>query len=460
AFIRDVTEEENREAELEHLALFDALTELPNRTLLADRFGLACTTAGRDGTVVGLAVVDLDRFRAVNDALGRSAGDAVLREVARRLRGTVRPGDTIARLDSDEFGIVLGGTRSADEAEAVVQRCLAALRRPLHLSTQAVHLTASAGLTVGAPGEAAFEEYLRRAELSMSEAKRRGGDGVAASADDRDPRNAETMRLVADLHLALERDELSVAYQPIIDLASGACAQVEALARWHHPDRGPIPPAEFIELAERRGLIRPLGFWVLTHALDDLGRWRADGRALGVSVNVSVRQLGDPTFVGSLLQSLRSRGLAGNALTLEITESAFMERSASVILDLQTLRSAGVRISIDDFGTGYSTLASLGQLPVDEVKIDKSFIAGVAGDAGKQAIVKAAAALADALGLAFVAEGVEDEATLHFLRGFPNGYAQGYLMSRPIPPEELVGWLVVWERARAGKQPPARPRVA
>lgn len=430
-------------AELQRFALIDTLTGLPNRALFEDRFTVACATAAGEGCV-GLATVDLDQFRLVNESLGHAAGDMVIRETGRRLVATLRPRDTVARLGGDEFGIVLSPLSDVDDAEARIHACLAAVRRPLSVEGHVVHLTAAAGLTVGATTYGSFNDFLRGADLSMTNAKKRGGDELAVAPASPAGADTDQMRLAADLHLALERDEVFLVYQPIVDIASRTCERVEALARWRHADRGLIMPTEFIALAERAHLIRSLGHWVLEHALDDLVALRSAGRSIGVCVNVAAPQLSDSGFVDAVLRAVSDRGLLPGVLTLELTESTFIDRDSKVISDLERLRSAGVRISIDDFGTGYSSVAQLGELPVDEVKVDQSFVAAAVSDPGRAAVVRATVALAGAFHLPFVAEGVEDRATWDFLRELEHGSVQGYFVSRPMLPEALAPWLASW----------------
>ena len=451
AFIKDVTELEEQEAALKRLALYDPLTELPNRTLLEDRWQLALAAARRDGTLVAIAVLDLDQFKAVNDGLGHPAGDALLREVARRLRAVLRATDTVARLGGDEFAVLLGGLARESEAMTGARTLLSALESPIVAEGQPVYLGASVGLATASQDHPLFEETMRRADVAMNEAKRRGGGDVSVYDPQADADRPETIALVADLHAAIERNELSVAYQPIVEADSGRCLRFEALARWEHPQRGPVPPSVFVELAERSGLIRSLGLQVLERALHDLVRWRTAGLETALGVNVSMRQLGDSAFVDTVLATLRDLGLPPDRLTIEVTESAIMREAGRVLEELTRLRAAGVHVSVDDFGTGYSSLAYLRSLPVDEIKLDKSLVHGAAEHADGVAIVRAAAALARAMDLCFVAEGVEDARTWDFLRTIGRSCVQGYFVARPMPPDAVPAWSAAWDR-RVGEE--------
>lgn len=446
AFLHDISDEERRDADLQRLALFDSMTSLPNQTLFKDRFELAHAVAERDRSRVGLATIDIEHFKAVNESLGHDLGDDVLREVSRRLGALPRLGDTVARLRGAEFGVVITQSPGLSDAKARIEQYLAAIRKPLSVGGQVLYLTASAGMVFGSASYGAFADFLRGADLAANEAKRHGGDTLAIAPPLSVVASTESMSLVADLHRGVEQGELFLVYQPIVDLGSRACERVEALVRWQHPTRGLMMPTDFVPLAEQSHLIRSLGYWVIEHALNDLVEWRAAGCAWGVCVNVSAQQLSDAGFVASVLEALANRGLVKGALTLEVTEATFMERDSEVIGDLARLRAGGVRISIDDFGTGYSSVAQLGALPVDEVKIDRSLVMRAVRDRSGAAVVRASAALAMAFEIPFVAEGVEDETTWQFLRGLGHGSAQGHLIGRPMPSAVLKTWLASWER--------------
>ncbi|MBI2323718.1 MAG: EAL domain-containing protein, partial [Chloroflexi bacterium] len=450
AFIRDVSEQERREAELERLALYDTLTDLPNRTLLRDRFDLAVAAARRDGTAVAVGFVDLDQFKGVNEALGHAVGDTLLREVGRRFRAALRETDTVGRIGGDQFGVVISALARGSEATEVGRRLLKALERSIEVETRPIYVTASVGLAVVPVVEAAFEETMRQAEVAMYEAKRAGGGELALYSEALDTSPPATFGLSGELRAAIDNGELWVAYQPIVEVRSGRCLGFEALLRWEHPQRGPVPPGEFIPVAERSGLIRPLGLWVLERALADLARWRAAGLPQGVSLNVSMRQLVDASFADALLARLRDLDLPPTRLTVEVTESALVREGGREIGQLAALRAADVHVSIDDFGTGYSSLAYLHDLPIDEVKIDRSLVAAAVTSERAVVIVRAASALAKAMALSFVAEGVEDERTWNFLVPLGAVRAQGDFICRPMRAEALPAWLVS-HQARVGR---------
>ena len=421
---------------LAHNAVHDALTGLPNRTLLVDR--LDQLVAGQAQRRNGFAIlfIDVDRFKSVNDLAGHAAGDELLIAVATRLRGVIRGGDTIARLGGDEFVILcpdLGDP--ATEASAVAERVTAVIAQPFHLGDppQDFYVSASVGVGLAAPGDTA-ESLLARADAAMYAAKNRGGSGHQIYDESVDRSLRRRPELLNDLHGASDRGEISVHYQPVVDLASGEVVCMEALARWHHPQFGPVPPDEFIPLAEESGVIHSLGRWVLARALRDCAEWRRGERpAVGVAVNVSGRQFSDEGLAGYLSGILEETGLDPGAVTLEITESVIVTVEAATQLVLRDLKKTGVRLSIDDFGTGYSSLAYLRCLPIDVLKVDRSFVSGLGEEGRDTAIVTAMVELAHSLKLAVVAEGVETATELEMVKRAGCDEAQGYLLGRPEP---------------------------
>ncbi len=442
AFIRDISEAERQAAALRQITLYDPLTDLPNRTLIADRWQLAASAAVREDTRIGLAFLNIDHFKGVNDALGHADGDRFLAEVGRRLRAAVRGTDTVGRFGGDEFVAILSHLPSSAAAATAARSMLAALARPVEIDGRAVAIRASVGV-VAAEGGEPFAEALRTAAVAMNQAKRAGGDQVVVYERSRDTKTIELVTLGADLGAAIEADRLRLVYEPVIDAASGRLLEVEALARWDHPERGPISPIEFVAIAERSGLINSLGHWVLERALDDLDRWRAAGLNIGVHVNVSVRQFGDRGFVDTVVGQIAARGIPRGALTVELTESLFIRGLPSVREDLVKLRAAGVRVSIDDFGTGFSAISYLHDLPIDEIKVDKSLILGAVNDARRLSLLHGLRDIAVGLDLAFVAEGVEDERTWDLLAGFGGARVQGFGIGRPMPAEALEGWVAM-----------------
>jgi diguanylate cyclase (GGDEF)-like protein len=415
-------------------ALHDPLTKLPNRTLLLDRLGLALSRAGRLGSLVAVLFLDLDGFKAVNDSLGHAAGDELLIQVAERVRGCLRPADTVARLGGDEFGILLEEVSDATEVHAVADRILDALRVPMTVQGKELVTGASIGVVLGASEEGAGD-LLRRADLAMYVAKAGGKDRHVTFEPAMHATALARLELEADLRRALDEGTLDVHYQPVCELPTGRLARMEALARWRHPRRGLVPPAEFVPLAEEKGLIVPLGQWVLRRACRETQEWQQlhpGEPPLGVAVNLSAGQL-RPGLVETVAEALGESGLAARCLTLEITESLLMDESAKSLGYLTELKALGVRLAIDDFGTGYSSLGRLRSLPIDELKIDRSFVADIAPGATGGPLVTAVAAMARALGLEVVAEGVETFEQLRFLLGRGCDAVQGYLVGRPVP---------------------------
>jgi diguanylate cyclase (GGDEF)-like protein len=396
---------------------------------------------------VTLLVMDLDGFKEVNDGLGHDTGDQFLVEVAARLRRGVRPGDLVARLGGDEFAVALVGTGDVQAGATVAEHLLAELSKPVEVAGLRLPAGASVGIAAAPDHGSNPGDLLRHADVAMYRAKQRGRTWAtfAASADGG---RATRLAMLADLRAAIDDDAIDVHFQPQLDLTTGAVVAVEALARWTHPEGGPVSPAEFIALAEHSGLIRDLTPIVLRRGLAQVARWRGEGLDLKVAVNLSPRLLGDHDLAGLVARSLVEAQVPPTALVVEITEGAFADETPAVQRNLAELRRLGVRLSVDDFGTGYSSLAYLRRLPVDEVKIDRAFISGLPGhvDSG---IVRAVLELARHLGLAVVAEGVEDQVTLDLLRQWGCTMAQGYLVARPQPAVDLTAWLVEREARRS-----------
>ncbi len=443
--------ERRRAAEaLRHQALHDALTGLPNRTLPHDRLEQALRADARDAGGLALLLFDLDRFKEVNDTLGHQAGDLLLQEVAARVRGAVRASDTVARLGGDEFAVLLPGADAAG-AVAATHTLLAALATPIALDGQSLACTASIGIALAPTHGTDVATVLRRADVAMYVAKR-AGSGYAVYAAAHDQHSPARLTLETELRAALAAGALVLHYQPTVDVRSGRADRVEALARWPHPQHGLIPPDQFIPLAEQTGLIVPLTQWVLETALAQCHAWEQAGWTLGVAVNLSMRSLHDPGLPETIAWLLRRYAVPPERLTLEITESALMVDPAQAQAVLLRLTALGVQLAIDDFGTGYSSLGYLKQLPVDAVKIDKSFVQNMGHTTTKDsAIVRSIIDLGHNLGLAVVAEGVEDQATWQRLRAAGCDVAQGFYMSRPMPAAELEHWLATtsWGRGAA-----------
>ncbi len=439
AIVHDITERKHAEEALRHQALHDELTSLPNRTLLQDRLAQAILAARRGTTPLTLLLVDLDRFKEINDTFGHHYGDLLLQQIGPRLRGVLRESDTVARLGGDEFGIVLPTTDAAS-AVSVSQQLLRILEAPFDLDGQSVEIGASIGVASYPAHGSDAATLLRGADVAMYVAKR-GESGVVVYAAEQDHYSAERLALGGELRRALENGELLLHFQPKLDMRDGSLVGVEALVRWQHPLRGFLPPSEFVPLAEQTGLIYPLTHWVLEAALRQHKAWRAQSLDIPVAVNLSRRTLHDPRLPEMVAQLLARYAVPPSALVLEITESSLMADPLHAGENLAQLRALGVKMSIDDFGTGYSSLDSLKDLSVDELKIDRSFIQAMATDASARAMVRAIIDLADALKLRAVAEGVEDRATWEVLAGLGCDVAQGYFLCRPIGAAELEVWI-------------------
>jgi diguanylate cyclase (GGDEF)-like protein/PAS domain S-box-containing protein len=434
---RDVTGRKQAEHQLAHQALHDELTGLPNRRLLVDRIEQALARRTRDDEHVAVLLLDLDRFKLVNDSWGHSAGDRVLVAVSERLQQAVRGGDTVARFGGDEFVVVREGVGGEWDAMRFGERLVQAVTGELPINGEEVFLTASLGIAVGDSDDNA-ENLLRDADAAMYSAKERGRGRVELFDADARVRAADRLAAEAAMRRALEREEFVVLYQPIISLADGSVAGAEALVRWDVPGEKRISPTEFIPLAEETGLIVPLGQWVLEHACEQLCTWQDGGLELGtLSVNLSARQLSSGSFAASVNQAMRHNRLTPGRLSFEITESVLMDDVEFSIESLVGLKALGVHLAVDDFGTGYSSLAYLKRLPLDTLKIDRAFVDGLGTDPNDSAIVAAVVALAGALGLSVTAEGVETERQLKELRRLGCDYAQGYWFSKPISADDF-----------------------
>ena len=423
---------------LSHQALHDRLTGLPNRALLLDRLeqALSRRPTGHDG--VALALIDLDNFRSVNDSLGHVGGDTVLREIGRRFTAAVRPEDTLARFGGDEFALLCTSTADDQIAMAMVRRLLESCSRQLAVDGALLTVTASAGvaLTSVLQGRASSSEaLLREADIALYRAKEHGGDRVELFDLQLQLQAQARLTLEAELRDALERNELTLHYQPIRATADEEVVCVEALIRWRHPERGLLSPDEFLPLAEQTGLIVPIGQWVLRTACEQTARWQqapgTPGRGLRVSVNVSARQLEDPELPGQVSRAISDSGLATGSLVLEITETALLVGGDTAYAAMASLISAGAALSLDDFGTGYSSLTHLARFPIEALKIDRSFIAGLDKDPRDTAIVSAVIALGAELGVSVIAEGVETVHQLGVLRTLGCPAAQGFVLDRP-----------------------------
>jgi len=450
---RDVTDIKRAKAIVAHQARHDALTGLPNRLLLQEHLRQALCgpiPAGRKRESAAFLLLDLNRFKDVNDSFGHHYGDVLLRQVAERIHAALRATDVVARLGGDEFAALLPQT-DRNGALKVAQMIHAALTPSFVIEGQTFSIDASIGVVVSPDDGHDPETLLRRADVAMYVAKRRG-EPYALYSPAADAHNHARFTLGAELRQAIMGDALLLHYQPKAALATGRITDVEALVRWPHPTRGLIPPDEFIPLAEQTGAIAPLTWWVLETALRQARAWRRSGRPLGVAVNLSAANLRDPRLSGKILTLLRRYATPPAMLRIELTESAIMGDPEHAIDVLTRLTECGVRLSVDDYGTGYSSLAYLKRLPIDEIKIDRSFVRDMAGDPADAAIVASTIGLGHSLGLRVVAEGVEDEETWRRLAELGCDLAQGYYLSRPLPAADLAGALDAAE-ARVTRQP-------
>ena len=440
---RDISARKAAEAEIERLAFFDALTTLPNRRMLIDRLQHALEASTRNGLHGALLFIDLDNFKVLNDTLGHHMGDLLLQQVAQRLQECVRSADTVARLGGDEFVVMLeeldgDALVAASQAEVVAKKVLSALNKQFALGNHNVHSSPSIGVTLFFQHMHNIEELLKRADLAMYQAKGAGRNTLRFFDPDMQAAASERAEMEADLRRALQDEQFVLYYQPVVDQAGGVTG-VEALLRWQHPVRGMVSPATFIPVAEQTGLILPLGRWVLEAACAQLVAWndRPHTQRLSIAVNVSARQFRHPDFSTHILDLLRTSGANPYRLKLELTESLLLTDFEEAVLKMGELRSIGVSFSLDDFGTGYSSLAYLKRLPLDQLKIDQSFVRDVLTDANDAAIARTILSLAKSLDLGVVAEGVETQGQRDFLLQAGCRAFQGYFFGRPVPVEQL-----------------------
>ncbi|HEX3802788.1 MAG TPA: EAL domain-containing protein [Solirubrobacteraceae bacterium] len=447
AMIENITDRKHAERELirqseinEHQALHDPLTGLPNRTLFSERIGHAIRQAQRSKTRLAVALIDLDRFKEVNDSLGHSAGDHLLINVGERMSEALRASDTVARLGGDEFGLLLPELTDAHDVLPVLERLQAGLEQPIHVQSLPIGIEASIGIAIYPDHGEDAQTLIQRADVAMYDAKR---DGCTYTFYDDDAHDYDvtSLTLVAELRRAIAERELVLYYQPKAALASGSVTSVEALVRWVHPERGMVFPDSFIPIAQETSLIGPLTLYVIEEALRQVRAWSEEGLELTVAVNLSTRNLLDRGFPNQVAELLRRWEVASEWLELEVTESSMLANPTRAKAVLGELSALGIRLSIDDFGTGYSSLAYLRQLPIDEIKIDRSFVIGMGVEAGDAVIVRSTVDLGRNLGLEVVAEGVETVETWECLRELGCNTAQGYFLSRPMPAEQMSDWL-------------------
>jgi diguanylate cyclase (GGDEF)-like protein/PAS domain S-box-containing protein len=457
ALSRDITERKEAEARIARLAFFDSLTGLPNRQAFLERVDREIHRAGQAGQGLAVLFMDLDGFKNVNDTLGHAAGDLVLQWAAERLRDGLRPSDLVsrasgfteeahdeielARLGGDEFTALLLDVERPEDAVAVAQRICALMRRPFEIDTRAVTLSASVGVAIYPCDGQDAATLLKHADTAMYHAKTSGRDNAQVYSVALTNEIMERMDLDASLRVALERHQFELHYQPQVDVLTGRVRSVEGLIRWRHPERGLVSPLQFIPLAEDNGLIGAIGEWVLQTACADAARWQQMGWPIRVAVNLSPLQFGAPDLPAMVARTLARAGLEPGTLELEVTESALMSNTEATRGALQALHVSGVQIALDDFGTGYSSLAYLTRMPIDHIKVDRSFVAGLLGGGESEAIVRAVIAMAHSLGMRVTAEGVETQEQALALRRMACDFLQGYHFSRPVPAQDIAALL-------------------
>jgi len=445
--LHDITARKAAEAEIKNLGFFDTLTGLPNRRLLLDRLKQALASSARSGREAALLFIDLDDFKTINDSLGHAIGDLLLQQVAQRLTSCVREGDTVARLGGDEFVVMLEdlseqALEAAEQTEAIGDKILATLNQPYQLATHEYRGTPSIGATLFNDQQSGIEELLKQADIAMYQAKKSGRNTLRFF----DPQMQATVNARAaledELRKALVNHEFQLHYQIQVDSLHQSLG-AEALIRWIHPERGLVPPAQFIPLAEETGLILPIGQWVLETACAQLKAWQQDAltKNLVLAVNVSAKQFRQVNFVDQVQAAVQRHTISPDYLKLELTESLLLENIEETIATMNALNEIGVRFSLDDFGTGYSSLQYLKQLPLNQIKIDQSFVRDLASDSSDKAIVRTIIAMATSLNLDIIAEGVETEVQQQLLLGKGCTHYQGYLFSKPVPIEQFEALL-------------------
>jgi diguanylate cyclase (GGDEF)-like protein/PAS domain S-box-containing protein len=446
----DITARKLTEQRVHHVAQHDVLTGLPNRSLLQDRLQQAIAYAARSGHPMWVMLIDLDRFKFVNDSMGHKAGDVLLVTVAARLRSSLRDSDTVARLSGDEFVVILSEHQDQPLSADIVQRVMKSVAQPVMLGPKEFMVTCSIGVAVYPSEGTPAESLIEHADIAMYSAKKLGRNNFQFYTPAMNEESQERVRIEGALRTALERDELVLHYQPQVDLASGRIVGMEALVRWSHPELGMVPPTRFVGVAEETGLIVPIGAWVMRTAAKQCRAWQDAGLGrLRVAVNLSARQFGAPDLLDSIEQVLSDTALSPDCLEIELTESLFMSDVTPAVELLHRMKALGVKLSIDDFGTGYSSLSYLSRFPIDTLKIDRSFVNDITHDANDAAIVTSIIALAHNLKLAVIAEGVETAEQLDYLRSHGCDEIQGYYFSRPLPPAEFEQLL----RQRRGLDP-------
>ena len=433
---------ENKNREIEHQAQHDSLTGLLNRVWLGSHMNEILLKATKRKSSVAILVMDLDRFKEINDTLGHDSGDELLKHVAGRIKNAIQETDIVIRLGGDEFAIIMpDGDPSS--AMGCVGRILRSMEAPVKLAQAKVDAKISIGISFFPDHGGELNTLIRRSEVAMYEAKLKNS-GYAIYHRDNDPYNIRRLTLLSDLNDAVNREQLSLLFQPKVEIANGRIIGAEALIRWNHPELGSIPPNEFIPLAEHGGMIQPITLWVMSESLRQQAQWRDNGIALNIAINISAKNLQDSGFPRQLAELMKVWNASPESVELEITESAVMLDPTQALAILAELHSMKIRLSIDDFGTGYSSLAYIKKLPVDTIKIDRSFVMDMENDSNDEAIVRATVGMAHSLGLKVVAEGIETLGAWKMLEEMGCDIAQGYFISRPLPFDQLSAFLTTW----------------
>lgn len=443
---RDVTERKVAEETINFQAYHDLLTKLPNRALLRDRLSLAINQAKRDEEILAVMFLDLDRFKNINDSLGHMIGDELLQQVSLRLKDCIRSGDTLARFGGDEFTLMLPKLHHGrDDASKLAQKITNNLKRPFNIDGHELYVSASIGIALYPQDGTHMDSLIKHADVAMYHVKGQGKNGYQFYSNEMNVPYFEKLSLDTGIHRALDNNEFNLVYQPQINLRTGEIVGVEALLRWDHPEHGPVSPAEFIPFAEESGMIVDIGEWVIKSACAELSRWLSAGLPeIRMSVNISARQLMEDRIVNSILRILKDYDVPGHCLELEITENAIMDDMDSVIRKLKELSHHGITIAIDDFGTGYSSLSYLHKLPIHTLKIDRTFLKESRINKGDNTIINTIVAMAKGLKLNVIAEGVESQQQLDYLREIECSEAQGFLFGKPLPPD-IISQLLIQE---------------
>lgn len=433
---------QRKQAELYYLAHYDHLTGVPNRVLLADRISQACREAERSGSQVALLFIDVDRFKQINDSLGHRVGDAVLRALVGRFKAVARKMDTVARIGGDEFMLLMENLATPESADMLAGRLVDAMRQPVEVLGHSLIVTVSIGIAIYPRDDSDVSRLMAKADAAMYEAKAKGRNGFRIYSDGTATFNPARLSLENDLRRALANDELYLAFQPQVEIASGQPRGVEALLRWNHPQRGPISPLEFIPLAEETGLIVQLGAWVMRQAFAQMAAWKSVGLpTLRMAINISAVQFHHGDFAELLARALAEFDIDPTLVELELTESVLMHNVEEVLDNLRRIKTLGVMLAIDDFGTGFSSLNYLRRFPIDRLKIDQSFIRDITRTPANASITKAIIALADSLSLDVVAEGIEDSVENDYLNELGCQEGQGYYFARPLNTAQVAEWL-------------------